>query len=67
MNEVTAKPDRRAPRPKLTLRELHAELAALDQRVQDLEDLRELNLAIERQGEKPLIPWARARKDLGLT
>jgi hypothetical protein len=28
--------------------------------------LRELNQAIERNGSKPLIPWAKAKKELGL-
>ena len=41
-------------------------LAALHQRVEDLEDLRELNQAIERQGNKPLVAWAKAKKELGL-
>ena len=49
------------PRPNLSL--LHEELVALSQRV---EDLRELNQAIERNGAKPLVPWAKARKQLGL-
>jgi len=34
--------------------------------VEDLEDLRELNHAIERNGNKPLVPWAKAKKELGL-
>ncbi len=66
MSNVTAKPARRTAQPKLTLRALHKELAALNQRVEDLEDLRELNQAVERQGTKPLIPWAKAKKELGL-
>jgi hypothetical protein len=66
MSNVTAKPARRTAQPKLTLRALHEELAALNQRVEDLEDLRELNQAVERQGTKPLIPWAKAKKELGL-
>ena len=51
---------------KLLHRELHEELRALRERVEDLEDLRELNQAIERNGNKPLIPWAKAKKSLGL-
>lgn len=35
-------------------------------RVKYLEDLRELNEAIGRNGAKPLIPWPKARKELGL-
>ncbi|MBI5383804.1 MAG: hypothetical protein HZA90_03865 [Verrucomicrobia bacterium] len=42
------------------------QLAALNQRVEDLEDLRELNQAIKRPGNMPLVPWAKAKKDLGL-
>jgi len=66
MSNVTAKPALRTAQPKLTLRALHEELAALNQWVKDLEDLRELNQAVERQGTKPLIPWAKAKKELGL-
>ena len=28
--------------------------------------LRELNQAIERNGSKPLVPWSKAKKELGL-
>ena len=66
MSNVTEKPARRAAQPKLTLRAVHEELAALNQRVEDLEELRELNQAIERQGNKPRVPWAKAKKELGL-
>ena len=66
MSNVIGKPARRAAQPKLTLRALHEELNALHQRVESLEDLRELNQAIERQGNKPLVPWAKAKKELGL-
>jgi len=31
-----------------------------------VDDVRELNQAIERQGNKPLAPWAKAKKNLGL-
>jgi len=34
--------------------------------IEDLEDLRELNQAIETNGNKPLVPWAKAKKELGL-
>ena len=66
MSNVIERQARRTAPPKLTLRALHEELAALQQRVEDLEDLRELNQAIERQGNKPLVPWAKAKKELGL-
>ena len=42
------------------------ELHELRQRVEDLEDLRELNQAIDRNSAKPLIPWSKAKKELGL-
>lgn len=66
MSNVLEKTARRRPLTRLTLRALHQELVALNQRVGDLEDLRELNQAIERQGNKPLVPWAKVKKDLGL-
>lgn len=66
MSNVIEKTARRTAQPKLTLRALHEELAVLNQRVEDLEDLRELNQAMERQGNKPLVPWAKAKKELGL-
>jgi hypothetical protein len=49
-----------------TIRELAAELAQLKDRVEDLEDARELDAAIERNGDKPLIPWEQAKKEIGL-
>ncbi len=66
MNSVIERPAKRTTKPRLNLSVLHEELAALRQRVEDLEDLRELNQAIERQGAKPLTPWAKAKKELGL-
>jgi len=38
----------------------------ISKRVEDLEDLRGLNQAIERNGNKPLIPWSKAKKECGL-
>ena len=49
-----------------TMREISAELARLRDRVEDLEDARELDAAIRRNGDKPLIPWEQARKEIGL-
>ena len=66
MNSVIERPPKRANKSRLTLSALRAELAALRQRVEDLEDLRELNQAIERNGAKPLTLWAKAQKQLGL-
>ena len=48
MSEVSKEP---------TLHELAAELARLRDRVEDLEDARELDAAIVRNGDKSLIPW----------
>ena len=67
MSNVIERPPKRTTKSQLTLSVLHEELAALRQRVEDLEDLRELNQAIERNGAKPLVPWSKARKQLGLT
>jgi len=49
-----------------TVQQLAAELARLRERVEDLEDARELDAAIRRNGDKPLLPWAEAKKDLGI-
>ena len=48
------------------VQQLAAELARLRERVEDLEDARELDAAISRNGDKPLIPWDQAEPDLGL-
>ena len=50
-----------------SLEELAAEVARLRERVEDLEDARELDAAIRRNADKPLIPWDEAKKDLGLS
>ena len=49
-----------------TLQEVCAELARLKDRVEELVDARELEAAILRNGDKPLIPWEQAKEDLGL-
>lgn len=51
---------------RLTVRKLHSELQRLRRRVEDLEDLRDLNAAIERNAGKPGIPWNEVKKELGL-
>ncbi len=51
---------------RLTVRELHSELQRLRRRVEDLEDLRDLNAAIERNAHKPGIPWSELKNELGL-
>jgi hypothetical protein len=49
-----------------TVRQLYSELQRLRQRVEDLEDLRDLNTAIERNAGKPGIPWSEVKQELGL-
>jgi hypothetical protein len=49
-----------------TLYDLAAELARLRDRVEDLEDARELDAAIQRNDGKPLIQWDRAKTEIGL-
>jgi len=51
---------------RLTVRKLHSELQRLRRRVEDLEDLRDLNAAIERNAGKPGTPWNEVKKELGL-
>ncbi|MHB8653051.1 MAG: hypothetical protein ACYDA9_04140 [Terriglobia bacterium] len=56
---------RRKPK-KVTVREIHSQLRRLRARVEDLEDLRDLNAAIDRNGGKPGIPWNQVKKELRL-
>lgn len=49
-----------------TLRELASELASLRERVDDLEDLRDLLAAERAAGDRPGVPWEQAKKELGL-
>ena len=51
---------------KITLDGLHDELIRLRERVEDLEDLRELNEAVARNQGKKLIPWSVAKRELEL-
>jgi hypothetical protein len=48
------------------VRQLAAEVALLRERVEDLEDAKELDAAIGRNGEKPLMPWEQAKDELGI-
>ena len=50
----------------LTLEKVYRELQVLRDRVEDLEDLRDLGEAIAENAGKPLIPWEHAKKDLDL-
>jgi hypothetical protein len=57
-------PQEQEPIP--TVPQLAGELARLRERVEDLEDRRELDAAIRRNGDKPLIPWDKGKNELGL-
>jgi hypothetical protein len=50
----------------LALQQLAAEVDRLRERVEDLEDLRDLKEAIQRNGDKPLIPWTRVKRELNI-
>ena len=47
---------------KLTLETVYSEMLRLRERVEDLEDLRELNAAIVRNGKKKLVSWDSAKR-----
>ncbi len=66
MSNVAFSQPKKGVRPKITLRALYDELNRLRERVEDLEDLGELNDAIVRNKGKRLIPWDKAKKDLGI-
>ena len=51
---------------KLTLQSIYGEMLRLREREEDLEDLRELNVSIARNGKKKLVPWDSAKRMLGL-
>ena len=51
---------------RITLEGVYEELVRLRERVEDLEDLRELNDAIARNKGKKLVPWAAVKKEFGL-
>ena len=55
---------RKAGSKRITICDVHAELQRLRRRVEDLEDLRDLNSAIERNRGKPGIPWNQVKKEL---
>ena len=65
MSNVLERSSKRTSR--VTLQSLQREITGLRSRIEDLEDLRELNQAIERNGAKPLIAWSKAKKDLALS
>jgi mRNA interferase RelE/StbE len=51
---------------KITLQSVYNEMLRLRERVEDLEDLRELNSAIARNGNKKLVAWDSAKISLEL-
>ena len=53
---------KKSPR-KPTLHALRRELSGLRARVEDLEDLRDLNAAIARNGNKAGVTWEKAKAD----
>lgn len=60
MPTATKKKSTRKP----TLHALSRELSGLRARVEDLEDLRDLNAAIARNGNKAGVAWEKAKADL---
>jgi hypothetical protein len=48
----------------VTVTQLAAELKALRERVEDLEDLRDFDAAVRENGDKPLIPWETAKQGI---
>jgi hypothetical protein len=51
---------------KLTIESLAAEMRRLQERVEDMEDLIELRLAVERNAGKPGVPWEQVKAELEL-
>jgi hypothetical protein len=49
------------------IKQLAAEVARLRERVEDLEDAKDLDAAIGRNGEKPFVPWGQVKNELCLT
>jgi hypothetical protein len=45
---------------------LNQAVARLQERVEDLEDLRDLEVAIAENADKPLIPWEQVKPELEL-
>ena len=67
INATISTPEQgRLGRTRITRHSLREEIRWLSDRVEDLEGLRELHAAIERNKGKKLIPWAQVKKELGL-
>jgi hypothetical protein len=62
MSKTVAVPRSKKP----TVQELAVQVHLLRERVEDLEDIRDLKEAVQRNGRKPLIPWANVKKDLDI-
>lgn len=63
----TAARKKARPRPSPpTLASLQRRLDRIQERVEDLEDLRSLESAIAENAGRPLIPWEQAKKELEL-
>ena len=55
-----------SPTKKPTVLQLAAKVQSLSERVEDLEDFRDVKEAIRRNGNRPLIPWSKVKKELGI-
>ncbi len=64
--EVYAVKDRTLMSDSVTVEQLAAEMRRLRQRVEDLEDAHDLEVAIRENQGAPLISWETAKQDLGL-
>jgi len=62
----TATKRKTTARRRTTLSQIGREMARLRARVEDLEDLRDINAAIDRNQGKPGTPWEQAKRELGL-
>ena len=54
------------PARKPTLRSLSQAVSRLSSRVEELEDLRDLNAAVARNQGKPGVAWSKAKAVLGI-
>jgi len=57
---------KKKPTRQTTLNSLSREVSRLRSRVEELEDLRDLNAAVSRNAGKPGVAWDKAKADLGL-
>lgn len=66
MSATTLKRQSELARLQGQVRKSKAVLRQLRDTLEDLDDRLELARAIKRNGNKPCIPWAQAKKELGL-